>query len=140
MDNIEIFQIQRVVKEVELEPRYKHVHHSTALLLLEESRIAFLDHIECPLESYLSQKLFLVISRMEVLYKREIRAEPVKITCENPRISGKRVSLDQRILNERGKDCVVAVVEMAFLSGHTGRSMAPPDNFLERFVICSRQE
>ena len=134
MDNHKIFQIDRTVLDSEIEPRYNHVHHARALHFLEECRVAFLDKIGCPLESYLAEQLFLVITRIDAQYKREIRLGPITVTCENPRIDGKRVALTQRIVNERGKECIVALVEFAFLSGQTGRSIVPPDRFIEKFL------
>lgn len=134
MDNSKIFQTERTIASPDIEPRYKHVHHAKALHFLEECRVAYLDKIGCPLESYLSQQLFLVITRIDAQYKREIRSGPITITCENPAIEGKRVSLTQRILNDKGKECMVAKVEFAFLSGATGRSIIPPHDFMQRFL------
>lgn len=134
MDNSKFFSITRAILDSEIEPRYNHVHHARALHFLEECRVAYLEHIGCPLESYLSKRVFLVITRIDAQYKREIRSGTITVTCENPTINAKRVSLRQRIINDRGKDCIEALVEFAFLSGETGRSMVPPETFMQRFL------
>jgi len=116
----------------DLHPLYGHVHHADCLKLLERARIRFLEDIGCSYESLIAEEMFLVITKLAVEYKRELRAGPVSVFCENARMEGKSVVIEQKIVNERGKCAVQAIVELKFVRPHARFAAQPP----KRFVNC----
>lgn len=129
-----MFSITLQLTPSDIEPLYNHVHHAHSLRFLERSRLACLEAVGVPNEGLIARNLFLVITDIQVVYKRELTTGEITVTCENPRIEGKRILLDQKILNPRSKVAIEAVVASAFLSGETRRSIVPPDFFTERFL------
>lgn len=125
------------VGDSDIEPVYDHMHHARALLFLERGRLDFLSAINCPNDDLIRQGLFLVITRMELAFKREIRRGEIEVACLNPRIEEKKVILDQHIINERGRLALEAAVECMFLSREAGRAVFPPQFFCERFTSRS---
>jgi YbgC/YbaW family acyl-CoA thioester hydrolase len=121
-----MFQLALTIEESVLDSVYRHVHHARAFYFLEQARLKFLEAVGHPSESYMQQGLFWVIASVSAEYKRELRAGPVTITCERPHIDGKRLVLQQRILNERGKVAVTAEAVSMLLSKQTGRSAQIP--------------
>lgn len=85
-----------------------------------------MEAIGAPSESLIKEGIFPVISRIDVAYKRELRSEPVTITCEDVKIEGKALVMKQRIVNEKGKTCVEAIVESMFLSSESKRAVEIP--------------
>lgn len=126
-----MFSIEIEVTDSLIETRYKHVHHADSLRFLETARVELLKQLGCPLDSYLQRDLFLVISRVAVEYKREVRAGIVKATCERLMVNDKIVQISQKLFNEKGKLAVEANVESQFLSRKTGRAVEVPEDFLQ---------
>jgi YbgC/YbaW family acyl-CoA thioester hydrolase len=124
----------REVTAAEIEPVYQHVHHAQSLRFLEEARCRYLEAIGCPLNEFVANGLFIVIAQVAVVYKREIFGGPILVTVESPRIEGKSLLVEQRIVNAKGKECVQASIELRFLSSATKRSIVPPADFAARFV------
>lgn len=129
-----VFTHAHVVTAEDVEPVYNHVNHAQALRLMELARLAYLEAIGIPNEALIARGLFIVIAEISVVYKRELFAGPIVVTCESPRIEGKSMLLHQRIVNERGKVCVEASYDLRFLSGETKRSVLPPSDFAPRFL------
>ena len=135
MDKDEIvFTHPLEVEVADVDTLYKHVHHARALRYMELARLAYLEAVGIPNESLIARGLFSVIAEISVAYKREIFTGPIVVTCESPHIEGKGIFIHQRIINERGKVCVEASFDLRFLSGETKRSVAPPPDFVERFL------
>lgn len=122
------------ITSADVEPLYNHVNHARALRYMELARLAYLEAIGIPNETLIARSLFIVIAEISVVYKRELIAGPIVVTCESPRIEGKAMFLHQRIVNERGKVCVEATYDLRFLSGQTKRSVEPPAEFAPRFL------
>ena len=76
--------------------------------------------------SLIEQDLYPVVTRIEVEYRREIKGGPITVSCESGEVSGKRMYIKQRILNERGKPAVEAFIECAFLQGASKRAVPVP--------------
>jgi YbgC/YbaW family acyl-CoA thioester hydrolase len=129
-----MFSIKIDVAPAQIEPLYNHVHHAQALRYLELGRLAYLESIGLPNNSLIAKHLFLVITEISVNYKRELTGGEITVTCENPRIDEKRIVLDQKILNPKGKVAVEGTIVSQMLSGETKRSVVPPDFFLHKFV------
>ncbi len=128
-----MFQIAYKIQMEELQEQYRHVHHAKALCLLEMARLRFLEEIGHPNESLIESQLFLVVTRVDVQYKRELFAEEVIISCENPIIDGRNLSLDQVIYKENGKPAVLARVYFMCMDGATKRGIRPPEAFEKAF-------
>jgi len=128
------FTYPREVGAGEIEPVYNHVHHAQTLRFLEEARLSYLEAIGYPNEAFVSRGLFIVIAQLAVVYRREIFAGPILVTVEDPRIEGKALLLEQRIVNAKGKECVRASIDLRFMSGVTKRSIVPPEDFAARYV------
>ena len=131
MENV--FAIDLEIGDELIIPPYDHVHHAQALRFLEAARAAYLEHIGFPLEVFFAQNLFLVVTAIDVQYKREVGRGAHRATCENPRADGKKAAVDQRLLNPKGKTAVAAVVEFMCLSGATRRAVPLPADLLRAF-------
>jgi YbgC/YbaW family acyl-CoA thioester hydrolase len=131
--NAPMFEIQCDVLPEQVGPPYNHVHHATLIRFFETARVRYLEQIGFPNEGFHAQQLFLVITAIDVKYKREVVPGKITITCENPRIDAKTVVVEQRIINSKGKVAVEAVVESQFLSGVTKRAVKPPEDFARLF-------
>ncbi len=129
-----MFTAQYLLSDSDLEAVYKHVHHAKALEFLERARLALLEKIGLPSTTLISRGLFAVVYRIEVVYKREVFAGQICVTCENGRIEGKSFYLTQRLLNERQKECVSAEVEGKLMDGVSKRAVEPPSDFRQAFL------
>ena len=113
---------------------YRHVHHADSLKLLEECRLRYLDHIGFPNSELIAQGLYLVISELSVQYKRELFAERIEISCENPRRESKILYLQQRVFKASGKVAITAHFQFHCLSSELKRAVAAPEQFIEAFL------
>lgn len=129
-----MYSLEIEISDSDLEQPYNHVHHAQGLRYLEQGRLAYLESRGLDYDAYLASGLFLVVTGINVRYKRELLPGKFTVTCENPKIEGKVVSLAQRILNERGKVCIQGELEFQFLSAAARRSVEPPEEFLKQFV------
>ncbi len=116
-----------------IEPIYEHVHHGRSFFLLERARLALLESMGMPNEMLMGRGQVLVISKVEAAYKREVKGEVVTVTCDKASLAGRGLVIFQRILNEKGKVAVEAVIESVFMDTNTKRGMSPPDDFLKAY-------
>src|SRR5687768_9978157 len=130
-----MFTLDYEVGPNDLESEYAHVHHAGSVKLLELARLRYLEKIGYPLRSLMLSDHFLVVTSLSVKYRREVTAGKIMITCENPQIRGKCVSLEQSILNAAGKRAIEAVVESVFMSGTTRRAIDVPEAFAAAFIV-----
>jgi YbgC/YbaW family acyl-CoA thioester hydrolase len=121
-----------------IEPAYGHVHHGRALSLLEKARVGLLASIGCPNDEMLQRGLALVITEVRVRYKRELKLGMVKVTCEDGKLEGREVVLQQRVINERGKVVMEAEVRSALMHTETRRGIPFPAFFIEKFTQWSQ--
>ncbi|NLF26019.1 MAG: acyl-CoA thioesterase [Deltaproteobacteria bacterium] len=129
-----MFEIEAQVTPDHITPPYNHVHHATVLSFLESARVEFLKYVGFPNDEFLAKGLFMVITGITVRYKREVVVGQIRVTCENPRIQGKLVLIEQRIFNSKGKVALEALVESQFLDKSAGRAVKVPDDFRAAFV------
>jgi acyl-CoA thioesterase FadM len=134
-----MFFISHIVEPSDLSPEYQHLHHAQALYLLEKARLAFLESLGASNSLLQSQGYFLVIASMQLRYSREILAERLQITCEEPQILSRIIRVQQRILREDGTLCVGAQVDSLCMQGSTRRAVRPPELLCERFRSHSTQ-
>ena len=128
------FELERTIRPTELTAGYNHVHHADTLRFLEEGRVWFLEQIGFPLEGLLQQGLFLVITQISVHYRRELFAEPVRISCFEPRSEGNRLSLKQEIIKAPQRRAIIADIEFCCMDGESKRAVTPPQPLLEAFL------
>ena len=126
-----MYQFQYTVGEKDLQPIYNHVHHADTLRLLECARLSFMTEIGSPSEELISKGIFPVITRIDVVYKREIVSGPIIVTCEKLFVDGKAFRMQQRVINHRGKTAVEAMVESMFMSGESKRAVAVPKGIVD---------
>ncbi len=131
-----MFTIERTILADEIEPVYNHVHHAKAVCFLEEARLKFLEFIGFPNEVLIEKNLYLVLTRIEVDYKRELFEEEVTVTCELPKIDRRRMSVEQKIVKGSGKVAVEAHVEFMCLDRTRGRGVEPPSDLREAFLAA----
>ena len=122
------------VSEAQLDPIYKHVNHATCLSILEYARYQYLISVGYPSEKLISEGLFIVISKVEVRYLREVFEGEISVTCEEPKIDGKILKLHQKILNDKGKIAVDGLIECQIMLGSTKRAVLPPEEFSKAFL------
>ena len=129
------FEFVLSVPSSDIESVYRHVHHAQTLRYLELGRLELLKSIGVPNESLTSRGLFLVITSLNVQYKREVFAGEIRVTVENARVSEKALLLDQKLYNDRGKLAVEATVELKCLSSATKRAVEPPVELLKALGV-----
>ncbi len=122
------------ISDSELDIQYQHLHHAASLKYLEQARLDMIEKIGFPNQSFIDQKLFLVITKIEVCYLREVRAGQISVTCSDMKIKNKYIILKQTLINELGKEAIEAVIYLQFLSGITKRSVLPPEDFTRAFT------
>jgi len=125
-----VFTIEHKVEDDKLVPDYFHVHHADSLRMMEDARIKFLESRGLPLDSLIKNQIFLVITSVSVVFKREIKKGTYLITCENLNIKSKTLCVNQKILNEQEKVAVEAQMEFKCLSGKTKRAVYPPEELV----------
>lgn len=130
-----MYVLDYTISDAEVEKTYNHVHHATTLCILEKARLSFLEHIGFPNNELIANGLFLVLTSLQVDYKRELFAGPVRVTCEDMEVSGKRFSVKQRIIKlPSEKDAITARVEFVAMDGATKRAVRAPDELTAAFV------
>lgn len=120
--------------EIEIQPEmicneYAHVDHAMLFKLLERGRLGFLDSIGFPNKYFLDSELFLVIADLSAEYLREVKEGIVKVTVDEFWNEGKDLFMTQRILSDKGKECVRGRFRFRFLDGKLKRSIEPPEKF-----------
>ena len=132
------FYIEVELNDEWIAPVYDHVHHGRALSLLEQARGAILDRIGFPNDELMRQGKVIVVTRVDVAYRRELKRGRVQVTCEDAAVEGRTMRMRQRIINERGKSAVEGVVELMFMDHETKRGMNPPEDFLAALLSAAR--
>jgi acyl-CoA thioesterase FadM len=130
------FSIEIEIDDDWIAPVYDHVHHGRAMSLLERGREGLLERIGFPNAQLLQEGKVIVVTRVDVAYRRELKRGVVRVTCEESSCDGRTMKIRQKILNERGKVAVEGVVELMFMDAGTKRGMNPPEDFI-RALLCS---
>lgn len=125
-----MFSITIMVGGDLVEPVYDHVHHGRCFSILEQARCAMLESIGFPNEQLIREGKVLVITRVDVAYKREVKAGDATVTCEDIRYDDRTIIMRQRIINSRGKTAVEGEVHSMFMDMHSRRGMEAPSDFL----------
>jgi len=133
MPTAPVFSLDLKLDPVWIDRSYQHVHHGRALFILELGRLALLESIGMPNEALLLRGQALVITKVQATYKREVKGESVTVTCDRAGLDGRALVVHQRILNEKGKDAVEAVIESVFMDTDTRRGISPPEDFLRAY-------
>jgi len=134
-----IFSLFTKVPPDLIEPAYQHVHHADTLRLLERARLAYMAHIGFPNEHFVAQGLFVVLSKVDVSFLREVFAGETEITVQQGSCleDGRTLVLNQtiyRVDSGRRKAAVEARIHSIFMSGATKRAISPPEDFLRAVV------
>jgi len=119
-------------------PVYDHVHHGRSLSLFEQARCALLEHIGFPNDQLLAEGKALVITKVEAVYKREVKRGRVTVTCDRAEVRDRTLVIHQTLLNERGKPAIDLVIESVFMDVKSKRGMEPPPEFLKAFLAWAR--
>lgn len=133
-----MFSIEIDLDDEWVAPVYDHVHHGRCFYLLEQARVAYMDHVGFPNDLLLSRGQAAVITAVAAQYKREVKRGRVSVTCEDLRVEGKTLIIGQKIVNERGKVAVEARIESVFMDMNTRRGIMPPEGFIEAFLGGSK--
>ena len=128
-----MFEYRHEVQPQDLQPLYGHLNHARALSILEKAREKLLEAIGHPLETLIERGYFVVVTRMEVDYKREILAGGGRVTCEQGALEGKLLRLRQRLYNQRGREAVCALVELQAIGRREKRAQPFPADFAADF-------
>lgn len=126
-----LFELNLEIKEVDLQAPYMHIHHADSLKLLEKARLDYIASIGFSSKSFFEKNLFLVISDIEITYKREIKAGKIRVTCDDVVIDEKKITILQSIYNERGKHAISAKVTTKIMDGKTKRAVFPKEDFIK---------
>ena len=129
-----MFSVQYEITEADIDNEYRHFHHTGSIKMFERARCDYLDFLGYPLQSLIDGGYLLVVAAISVRYLRELKVGPITVTCENPRVSVNIMSIDQKILNARGKIAVQATVEMACMSSKSRRTTPAPAAFIQKFI------
>jgi acyl-CoA thioesterase FadM len=149
--------------EIEVDPSltanaYQHVHHADALRLLEHARHRYLESKGLSLAHFLDRGLLLMVSRVDLRYRREVRQGSVVVTVECPAVDmrdgttkgatpPRQFLLEQRILVRDSavgtpgfgseRVAVQASIWQVFVSAELMRSIAPPEDLRSLFGLSS---
>jgi len=93
-----------------------------------------LDSIGTALEKFIVSDLYIVITEVNVKYRRELVRGPIIITCEDRRIERRLLSLSQRVLIDGQTTAVEAAIKMVFMLGASKRAVSPPADFARDFI------
>ena len=126
-----MFSTKVIISKAEIESSYGHVHHAQTLRFLELARLRFLDFLGYPNQGFIDQGLLTVVSCIQISFLRELFEGEIEVTCSSGRFDGKKLFLEQQILNSRKKLAVRALIELQFLSRLRGRSTEAPPEFRE---------
>jgi acyl-CoA thioesterase FadM len=129
----QVLQVRIELDSVWLDSQYHHVHHGRCLYLLERARLELLERMGFPDRVFLERGDGLVITRLQVEYKREVVGEFVVATCDRVGRRGRDLIVHQRLLNHRSKVAVEAVVESQFMDLATRRGKDVPADFLAAY-------
>jgi YbgC/YbaW family acyl-CoA thioester hydrolase len=113
---------------------YDHVHHGKILSLFELSRAALAESIGFPNDQLMREGKVLVVTRVEVEYKREVRLGTFEVTCDAVAIEGRTLRIRQRIINKNQKLAVEAQVSLMFMDAAARRGMAIPEAFAKALI------
>lgn len=133
-----IFSLDLRIPAEMLQSRYVHLHHAQALNFLEKGRIGLLESIGQPIDRLLEAGIGLVITRIDIQYRRELRSEAITVTCDEGAIEDRSLRISQRILNSKGKEAVVATVWSAVMSLETRRGLEVPPELRTAFEGWTR--
>jgi acyl-CoA thioesterase FadM len=125
-----MFSITIVIDDEWIAPVYDHVHHGRCLSLLEQSRTAFVAAVGFPNEQLLREGKVIVVTRVDMAYKREVKRGEVQATCDRVECEGRTIRIHQRLVNSRGKTAIEGVVELMFMDIASRRGMDIPADFL----------
>lgn len=152
----ELFRTEIAVDAALTANAYQHVHHADALRILEQARHRFLESHGVSLARFLERGLLLMVSQVELRYRRELRQGAVLVTVESPssemrerapkgRRSPREFPLEQRILvldspsesSSSGAErvAVQATIWQVFVSAELKRSVSPPDDLRSLFGL-----
>jgi acyl-CoA thioesterase FadM len=129
-----MFSITISIDEEWIAPVYDHVHHGRCLSLLEQARAAFIAELGFPNEELLQQGKVIVVTRVDMAYKREVKRGEVQATCDGVEFEDRVLRIRQRIVNNRGKTAVEGIVELMFMDMTTRRGMDIPEEFLQALL------
>ncbi len=122
-----MFEVQLQINEGMLDTEYQHLHHADALKLLEKGRLEFLNSIGLPQSELLASDCFLVLSRCDVQFLRELKAEEVRCTVEVSEImEGSGFILEQQLIKAPKRLAVAADIHLVAMSGKRRRRMELP--------------
>jgi acyl-CoA thioesterase FadM len=133
-----MFSITIPIDDEWIAPVYDHVHHGRCLSLLEQARAAFIEKLGFPNEQLLQQGKVIVVTRVDMMYKREVKRGEVQATCDGVEFEDRVLRIRQRLVNNRGKTAVEGVVELMFMDMTTRRGMDVPEDF--RQVLLAAKE
>lgn len=128
------FEFDYVLKPSEVENSYQHLHHADALKILELARLELLNKINFSLESFLKRDLFLVISKIQIAYKREVRPGDLKVISKNISVEGKELIIPQFLYNEKQKLAIEAEIRSVVMCGKTKRGLHPDPKFIQALL------
>ena len=125
-----MFSIPVSVTPSQIDPDYKHAHHTTVLCLLEEARIAFIESAGLPRSELFAQDLWAVISEIHIEYFREVKEGQYTACCDKISVERRRMVFEQRVLDLNGSEIVQAKIKIMWFSKKEGRAITPPNNVM----------
>lgn len=110
---------------------YGHVNNAQYLILLEEARTQFMDDINCPLEDFIKQGLYITVIDIHIRFKRPaILGDRLEVFIWLPVMKRVQVMFQQEIrLAESGE--LIAAAEVTCACVKNARPTAMPLDFLE---------
>ncbi len=126
-----MFSIVVPVTDAQLDPEYRHVHHSVVLCLLEKARVAFIESAGLPQAKLFAQDLWAVISEIHIEYLREVKEGEYLATCDSIKAERRRMTFDQRLLDSEGREAVQAKIKIFWFSKKAGKAVMPPEDVMK---------
>ena len=118
----------------QIEGQYKHLHHADALRFLEQARLDLLEVIGFPNVSLIERGQLLVITGIDICYKREVLAGKIRVRCQDFKLEGRILIMKQVLYNQADKLAIEAVVSSCFMAKDSRRGIQPPDDFIAAYL------
>ena len=134
-NNHEKFTWDFIVLETHLDT-FGHMNHATYLQLFEQARWEFVTARGYGLERVKKEQIGPTILALNIEYKRELRLrESVRVESETLEWNGKIGHVRQRMFNEKGEECAILQLTLAFFDMKERKIVRATDAWLEAIGV-----
>lgn len=110
---------------------YGHINNAQYSILLEEARTQFMENVDCPLEVYFNQGIYIVVSDIHIKFKKPaVLGDHLEVFIWFPIIKRAKVHFQQEIRLANSRELIAtASVSCGFVNN--GRASSIPHDFMQ---------